>query len=182
MIRYKLLIVPVVFVFVFECCTNPKQTENEANSQNEAYLQSWNEGATKQSIIDFVRKTTTEGSTDFLPVSERIACFDNDGTLWSEQPMYFQLAYAIDRIKTVAPQHPEWKTKQPYKALLEGDLKTVLAGGEHTLLEIVMATHAGMTTDEFSTIAKDWIGTTKHPKTGKRYKDMVFKPMLELLD
>ena len=145
-------------------------------------LPSWNDGAAKQSIVEFVQATVDKSSPKFVPVAERIATFDNDGTLWPEQPMYFQLAFAIDRLKTLATKHPEWKDKQPFKAALKGDLKTVMAGGEHALLEIVMATHAGNTTEEFSQIVKDWLAKAKHPKTGRPYTDMVYKPMLELLD
>ncbi len=144
-------------------------------------LPSWNEGPVKTALIDFVHKTTKNGSPDFIPVSDRIACFDNDGTLWSEHPMYFQMAFALDRIKAMAPNHPEWKTTQPFKGILEDDLASALAGGEHALLEIVMSTHAGMSTDEFNAIVKDWISTATHPKTGKKYIDMVFQPMVELL-
>jgi phosphoglycolate phosphatase-like HAD superfamily hydrolase len=144
-------------------------------------LPSWNDGPAKKSIIDFVEKTTKEGSADFVPVADRIACFDNDGTLWSEQPMYFQLAFAIDRIKAMAPQHPEWKTT-PFQALLAGDMKTVMAGGEKSIMEIVMATHAGMTTDEFTKTVKDWMATATHPKTGKHYNEMIYQPMVELLN
>ena len=146
------------------------------------FLASWNESAVKSAIINFITRTTTSGSKDFIPVADRIACFDNDGTLWCEQPMYFQLAFAIDRVKALAPEHPEWNNKQPFKALLEGDMKTALAGGEHAILDIVMATHAGMTTDEFSAIVKDWIATAKHPISGKLYKDMTYRPMVELLE
>jgi hypothetical protein len=145
-------------------------------------LPSWNDTAPKKAIITFVEKVTKEGSLNFVPVSERIAVFDNDGTLWPEQPMYFQLFFALDRVKALAPKHPEWKDKQPFKAVLEGDLKTVMVGGEHALLELIMATHAGKTTDEFSQIVKDWLATAKHPKTGRLYTDMVYQPMLELLD
>ena len=120
------------------------------------------------------------GSAVQLP-AERIAVFDNDGTLWAEQQMYFQLAFVLDRVEALAPQHPEWKEKQPFKAALEGDLKTVLAGGEHALLELIMATHAGMTTEEFEQIVQDWITTAKHPKTDRPYTEMVYQPMLELL-
>ncbi|MCG6909893.1 MAG: haloacid dehalogenase-like hydrolase [Deltaproteobacteria bacterium] len=144
-------------------------------------LPSWNNGQTKQSILAFVKNVTTSGSPGFLPPSERIATFDNDGTLWSEQPMYFQLFFALDRVKALAPQHPEWKTEEPFASLLGGDVKQTLAGGEKAILEIIMATHAGMTTTEFEKIVKDWIATAKHPKTGKHYTDMVFQPMLELL-
>ena len=145
-------------------------------------LPSWNEGASKQAIIRFVEDVSTQGGSRFVPPAQRIAVFDNDGTLWSEQPMYFQLPFALDRVKALAPKHPEWKDKQPFKAALEGDLKTIMAGGEHALLELIMATHAGNTTEEFSQIVKNWLATAKHPKTGRPYTDMVYQPMLELLD
>jgi phosphoserine phosphatase len=144
-------------------------------------LSSWNDGRAKQSIIDFVAKVTKEGSPDFVPPEERIAVFDNDGTLWAEQPMYFQLIFALDRVKALAPQHPEWKDKEPFASLLKGDVKGALAGGEHAILEIIMATHAGMTTEEFETIVKDWIATAKHPTTKRPYTEMFYQPMLELL-
>ncbi len=144
-------------------------------------LPSWNDGPARKAIIAFVEKVTKEGSPDFVPVPERIATFDNDGTLWAEQPMYFQFLFALDRVKALAPQHPEWKTKEPFASLLKGDLKGALAGGERAMLEIVMATHAGMTTAEFETIVRDWIATAKHPKTGRLYTEMVYQPMLELL-
>ena len=144
-------------------------------------LPSWNDSAPKQAITAFVGKVTKESSSDFVPPAERIAVFDNDGTLWSEQPMYFQLFFAIDRIKALAPEHPEWKDKEPFASLLKGDVKAALAGGEHALVEIVMATHAGLTTEEFEKVVSDWIATAKHPKTGKRYTEMVYQPMLELL-
>ncbi|CAD74980.1 MAG TPA: haloacid dehalogenase-like hydrolase [Rhodopirellula baltica] len=144
-------------------------------------LASWNDNAAKQSVVAFVERVTDEGSPDFVPVEERIATFDNDGTLWSEQPYYFQLAFALDRVKAMAPDHPEWKTKQPFKGVLEGDLKAVMAGGKKSLIEIVAATHAGMTADEFEQIVTDWISTAKHPKTGRLYKEMIYQPMLELL-
>jgi len=144
-------------------------------------LPSWNDGAAKQSIISFVNRVTAEGSPDFVPVAERIATFDNDGTLWSEQPMYFQAFFIFDRIKTLAPKHPEWKDKEPFASVLRGDIKAALAGGEHALLEMAMATHAGMTTDEFEEIVKEWIATAKHPVTGRLFTQMVYQPMLELL-
>jgi phosphoserine phosphatase len=144
-------------------------------------LPSWNEGKTKQSIIEFVHMTTTQGSPQFVPKNERIATFDNDGTLWAEQPMYFQLFFTLDRIKALAPQHPEWKTQEPFASLLKGDIAGALSGGEKALLEIVMATHTGMTTQEFETIVKDWIATAKHPTTQQPYTNMVYQPMLELL-
>jgi len=131
--------------------------------------------------LTFVKKVTTPGSADFVPVPERIATFDNDGTLWAEQPMYFQLFFALDRVKVLAPEHPEWKTKEPFASLLKGDVKSALAGGEHAILEIVMATHAGMTTKEFEAIVKDWLATARHPKTNQPFTAMVYQPMLELL-
>jgi len=144
-------------------------------------LPSWNDGPAKAAIVAFVGKVTKQGSPDFVPEAERIAVFDNDGTLWSEQPMYFQLAFALDRVKALAPQHPEWKTTQPFKAVLEGDMKTVAASGEKGLIELVMATHAGMTTDEFQKTVKDWLATARHPKFKRPYTELVFQPMLELL-
>ena len=144
-------------------------------------LPSWNDGAAKKSIVAFVKKVTKKGSPDFVPVPERIATFDNDGCLWAEQPMYFQAFFVFDRIKALAPQHPEWKDKEPYASVLKGDLKTALAGGEPALMEMAMATHAGMTTEEFEEIVTDWITTAKHPSTGKPFTDMVYQPMLELL-
>jgi len=144
-------------------------------------LPSWNESATKKAIVEFVAKVTRPGSPDFVPAAERIAAFDNDGTLWSEQPAYFQLLFAFHRVTVLASQHPEWKTKEPFASLLKGDMKGVAASGEKGLLEIVAATHAGMTTGEFEEIVTDWISTAKHPKTGKLHTEMVFQPMLELL-
>lgn len=145
-------------------------------------LPSWNEGFSKQSILDFVTKTTQEGSPDFVPIADRIACFDNDGTLWSEQPMYFQLAYAIDFVKKEASKHPDWNSEEPFKSLLEGDIKSVLAGGEHAIIQLVMASHTGMTTEQFDQSVKDWIGTAKHPVSQQPYNQMVYTPMLELLE
>jgi len=174
--------------FVFSIVTliscKPVKKEESSFPTNSAVtdqLPTWVDNTTKKTIIEFITKSTLEGSPEFIPVADRIACFDNDGTLWSEQPIYFQLAFTIDRVKAMAHEHPEWKNEQPFKALLEGDMKTVMAGGEHALLQLVMATHAGMTTDEFESIVQDWISKTKHPKTGKLYKDMVYQPMIELL-
>jgi hypothetical protein len=152
-----------------------------ATAQAADPLGSWNEGKTKQSIMEFVKKTTTPGSPDFVPPAERIATFDNDGTLWTEKPMYVQLFFALDRVKELAPQHPEWKDKEPFAALLKGDVKAAMAGGQKAALEIVMATHAGMTTSDFEKIVKDWIATARHPQTRRLYTEMVYQPMLELL-
>jgi phosphoglycolate phosphatase-like HAD superfamily hydrolase len=144
-------------------------------------LPSWNETATQKAIVAFVEKTTTEGSPDFVPPAERIAVFDNDGCLWSEQPMYFQAFYIFDRIRSLAPQHPEWATQEPFASVLKGDVKAALAGGEAALLSMAAATHAGLTSEEFSATVTDWLATAKHPVTGKAYTDMVYQPMLELL-
>ncbi|WP_431320102.1 HAD family hydrolase [Rhizobium sp. YTU87027] len=145
-------------------------------------LPSWNEGKSKQAIVDFVKKVTTEGGTDYVAPEDRIAVFDNDGTLWTEQPFYFQLGFMLDRVKTLAPQHPEWKEKEPFKSILAGDLKGVAKSGERGIVELGMETHAGMTTDDFRKIVTDWFATAKHPKTGKPYNEMTFLPMRELLD
>ena len=144
-------------------------------------LASWNDGTAKQSIVDFVAAVTDKGGSDYVPPAERIAVFDNDGTLWSEKPAYFQLLFAIDRIKALAPQHPEWKTQQPFKAVLENDIKALAASGEKGLIQLVMASHAGMTTDEFEQIVTDWLVKARHPKFKRPYSDLVFQPMLELL-
>jgi hypothetical protein len=152
------------------------QAATSANS-----LPSWNDGATKQSILDFVAAVTREGSPDFVPPAERIATFDNDGTLWVEHPMYTQLAFALDRVKALAPQHPEWKDTQPFKAALEGDMKTLAETGEHGLMALLMATHAGMTTNEFQKIVVDWIATARDPRFKRPYTELAYLPMIELL-
>ncbi|OBY49155.1 HAD family phosphatase [Pseudomonas sp. AU12215] len=144
-------------------------------------LPSWNEGPSRQAIIEFVEAVTHEGGKDFVPPAERIAVFDNDGTLWSEQPMYFQVLFALDEVKRQAPQHPEWKQKQPFKAVLEGDQKTLAASGMNGILEIVAATHSGMSTEDFIANARRWLASAKHPRSQRPYTEMVFQPMLELL-
>lgn len=131
-------------------------------------LPSWNASAAKKEITDFVAQVTTDGQPGFVPADQRIASFDNDGTLWAEQPMYFQLLFALDRVKAPAPQHPEWRTKEPFASLLKGDVKGALAGGERAIFQIVMATHSGMTTEEFATTVSDWVATAKHPVTPGR--------------
>ena len=144
-------------------------------------LPSWNDNASKKAILTFVEKVTEQDSPTFVPPPERMAVFDNDGTLWAEQPMYFQLFFALDRVRTLSPKHPEWKTQEPFASLLKGDVKQALAGGEKAILEIVMATHAGMTTTEFEKTVKDWLATARHPKTKRLYTEMVYQPMLEIL-
>jgi len=144
-------------------------------------LPSWNDGAAKKAIVEFVAKVTTEGGAEFVPPAERIATFDNDGTLWAEQPRYFQLQFAIDRVKALAPKHLEWKAKEPFASLLRDDVKAAHGGGEHAILQIVAATHSGMTSDEFEKTVKDWLASAHHPKTKRLYTEMVYQPMLELL-
>jgi phosphoserine phosphatase len=144
-------------------------------------LPSWNDGAAKRSIMEFVAKVTKEGGPDFVTPAQRIATFDNDGTLWAEQPMYFQFLFALDRVKALAPEHPEWKDKESFASLLKGDMKGVTAGGEHALLELVAVAHSGITTEDFERVVKDWFVKARHPKTGRPYTDMVYQPMLELL-
>ncbi|HET6574808.1 MAG TPA: HAD family hydrolase [Fimbriiglobus sp.] len=144
-------------------------------------LPSWNDTATKKAITDFVSRVTKEGSPDFVPVPERIAVFDNDGTLWCEQPVYTQVVFALDRVKAMAGKHPEWKEKQPFKAVLEGDHKALVAAGQKGLVEIIAATHTGMTLDEFEAAVKEWIATARHPKYKRPYTECVYQPMLEVL-
>jgi hypothetical protein len=144
-------------------------------------LPSWNDGDAKKAILSFVDAVTREGSPDFVPPAERIATFDNDGTLWVEQPMYVQLAFAIDRVKALAPLHPEWKDKEPFKAVLEGDLKALAASGEKGLVQLLMETHAAMTTEQFTQIVKDWLATARHPRFDRPYTELVYQPMIELL-
>jgi phosphoglycolate phosphatase-like HAD superfamily hydrolase len=144
-------------------------------------LPSWNDTATKKAVVTFVERVTKQGSPDLVPAAERIATFDNDGTLWAEQPIYFQAAFAFDRVKALAPLHPEWKDKEPFASLLRSDIKGALAGGEAAIFQIVTVTHSGMTTVEFEQIVRDWIATAKHPATGRLYTEMVYQPMLELL-
>ena len=145
-------------------------------------LPSWNDGDTKSAIIAFVESVTTDGSANYIEEDARIATFDNDGTLWVEQPMYTQLAFAFDRVKEMAAEHPEWKTTQPFQAVLEGDHKALAAAGQKGLLEIVAATHSGMSTEEFEKITSDWLATAKHPRFDKPYTQLVYQPMLELID
>jgi len=152
-----------------------------ATAQAQDPLPSWNDTAPKKAIVAFVERVTKEGSADFVPPNERIATFDNDGTLWCEKPMPFQLFFVLDRVKALAPQHPEWKDKEPFASLLKGDAKGALAGGKPALVEMFAVTHSGMTTEEFEKIVKDWVATAKHPVTKRPFTEMVYQPMLELL-
>ena len=144
-------------------------------------LASWNDGAAKQAIVAFVKQVTTPGATTFVEPAERIAVFDNDGTLWSEQPVPFQFVFALDRIRALAPQHPEWKDKEPFRSILAGDIKAALAGGEPAAAQLMTVTHAGMTTDEFGAQVRGWLASARHPRFGHAYTDLVYRPMLELL-
>ena len=172
--QYFAITLALVMALVMALATNITPAAADA-------LPSWHDGPAKKSIITFVERVTKEGSPDFVPVPERIAVFDNDGTLWCEKPMPVQVFFAIDRVKALALQHPEWKDKEPFASLLKGDLKTAASGGEHAIMEFLMATHTGMTTVEFEKIVKDWIATARHPTTGKRFVDMTYQPMLEVL-
>ncbi len=163
---------------VLGCASPSPTTQTDAPGDP---LASWNDGAAKQAITAFVTRVTTEGGPDFVPPAERIATFDNDGTLWAEQPVYFQFQFALDRVKAMAPQHPEWKTKEPFNHLLAGDMKAFMAGGEKSLMAVLAAAHSGMTTEEFASTVGGWLGNAKHPNTGRGYDEMVYQPMLELL-
>jgi hypothetical protein len=167
---------PIVSEMLLHPDAAPAQSATSAGP-----LPSWNEGATKQSILDFVAAVTREGSPDFVPPAGRIATFDNDGTLWVEHPMYTQMAFALDRVKALAPLHPEWKDTQPFKAALEGDMKTLAASGEHGLMALLVATHTGMTANEFQKIVLDWIATARDPRFKRPYTDLAYLPMIELL-
>ncbi len=160
----------------------PRPLQARAQQSGSNVLPSWNPGPARDAIVAFVERVTKESGADYVPAKDRIATFDNDGTLWSEQPIYFQLAFALDRVKTLAPAHPDWKERQPFKGVLEGDMKAVAASGERGMLELVAATHVGNTTAEFDAIVREWIATARHPKFDRPYTDLVFQPMLELLD
>lgn len=184
----KKIIFSLIALGVLVACSSPqdktakKAEDDVSKTETQDPLPSWNDGATKQAILDFVKKTTTEGSADFVSVKNRIATFDNDGNLWSEQPLYFQLIFAMDRIKAMAKDHPEWENEEPYKSILEGNVEKALSGGTKSILTLVMTSHAGMTTNEFNAEVSDWLETAKHPKTGKPYNEMIYQPMVELLE
>lgn len=173
-------------IFIFASCETKDQSESissePASEKLVESLPSWNEGAAKKAIIDYVTDVTNPSSSNFIPVEDRIATFDNDGNLWSEQPAYFQLFFAIDRVKALASEHPEWKTTQPYQSVLENDMKTLMTFGEHGLLELVMASHTGITTDEFEEIVQTWMSSSRHPKFDRPYNELIYQPMLELLE
>jgi phosphoglycolate phosphatase-like HAD superfamily hydrolase len=184
--QWRVLTAAMAAVLAVSGCDREPQTPPPAApagraATGSAPLPSWNDGASRKAIVDFVARVTRDGSPDFVPPAERIATFDNDGTLWSEQPIYFQLAFALDRVKALAPDHPEWKTRQPFKGVLEGDIKAVSATGERGMLELVAATHVGNTTDEFAQAVSGWLASARHPKTNRPYTEMVYQPMLEIL-
>lgn len=172
----KSILLIIVLAGLIAC----NSTQNKEETVEKDPMPSWNEGPAKKTILNFISASVSDGQ-EFIPESDRIAVFDNDGTLWSEQPMYFQFIFAIERVKILAPEHPEWKKTQPFKAVLEDDMEMVMQSGVEGLLKLTMATHAGMTTTEFREIVKEWINSARHPKTGKLYKEMVYQPMLELL-
>lgn len=179
-----IFLLPVLLMFA--CNNKQKETPNESPATEESTstanpLPSWNEGDVKKSITDYVTDVTTEGGVNFIKVADRIATFDNDGTLWSEQPHYFQLFYALDQVRAMAPQHPEWKKQQPFKAVLDNDMEALMKQGEKGLLQIVAASHAGMTTEQFETTIKEWIDTARHPIKQKLYIELIYQPMLELV-
>lgn len=180
----KTITILLVLLLLVACKENANSKKTPENNVAKIVdpLPSWNKGAAKQAILDYVNAVTTEGSDHFIPVSERIATFDNDGNLWSEQPAYFQLFFAMDRIKALAPEHPEWKTTQPYQSVLDNDMAKLMSYGEHGLIQIVMATHGNNTVKEFEQIVKDWLATAKHPRFDRPYTDLVYQPMLELIN
>lgn len=167
-----------LFLALSLCLSWPAMAAGNASTDP---LPSWNDGPAKQAIISFVSAVTDPDNPEFVPVSERIATFDNDGTLWSEKPVYFQLLFAMDRVKALAPEHPEWREQQPFKAVLDNDMEALVASGKKGLLELVMASHAGMTTDEFRAIVQDWLATARHPRFKRPFNELVYQPMLELL-
>ena len=167
--------------FVFSICTLFAMTLTAGAQTGADPLPSWNDGATKQAIVDFVTRVTKEGGPDFVPPGDRIATFDNDGTLWTEQPIYTEFAFVFDRVEEMAPQHPEWQTQQPYAAVLHHDMKAVAASGDRGMFEMLVATHANVTTDQFSKIVTDWLSHAQHPRFKRPYTECVYQPMLEVL-
>ena len=181
---------PLIFslglLLLLSACQQPQDATPQADAAEQETmtdpLPSWNDGATKTAILNYVDQVTDANSSNFIPIADRIATFDNDGNLWSEQPAYFQLFFAMDRVKEMAADHPEWTDKQPYKAVIEDDMEALIATGEHGLLELVMASHTGMTAQEFANSAKNWLQTSRHPRFDQPYNALVYQPMLELLD
>jgi phosphoglycolate phosphatase-like HAD superfamily hydrolase len=158
-------------------CASPVAYVNSSTDP----LPSWNDGPSKQAILEFVAAVTDENDQDYVVPSQRIAVFDNDGTLWIEQPIYTQATFALDRVRALAPHHPEWKTTPPFDAALEGDMKGVASSGQKGLLEMVLATHTGMTAEEFSQVVATWLASARHPRFDRPYTELVYQPQLELL-
>ena len=177
----RLVISVLAIVFTLGCAGSQSTLQSAAAVAERDPLPAWNDTETKRRIIDFVRAVSETGSPSFVPPEERIATFDNDGTLWVEQPLYAQLAFAIDRVKALAPEHPEWKRTQPFKALLEGDRDALLAAGTKGLVDLVTASHAGMSTEAFEAIAVQWLEQAMHPRFKRRYTELVYEPQIELL-
>jgi phosphoglycolate phosphatase-like HAD superfamily hydrolase len=163
------------FAVAAVCCLQPGLAKSDEP------LPSWADAAVKQAILAFVARVTAEGGADYVPPAERIATFDNDGTLWAEQPVYFQFAFAIDRVKALAPEHPEWKETQPFKAVLGSDMNALIASGEKGVMEIMAVSHTGMNTEAFAKIVAQWFASARHPRFGRPYTDLIYQPMLELL-
>jgi len=181
-IKTSFLLITFGLLFFTACKQTSKEVNEKVQTETTEALASWNEGETKNAIMAYVETVTDETSEKFIPVKDRIATFDNDGNLWSEQPFYFQIKFAIDQIKVMAPDHPEWEKDELFQAALNNDFESIVHSGKKGLLKLMMTSHAGMSTDEFAKIVDNWISTAKHPKTGKLYKKMIYQPMLELLD
>ena len=180
MIKFNRLLVGIVYLTVMFSCVEQEEQLTEESPPDP--LPSWNEGETKQRILDFVSDVTDPASANFVEIKDRVATFDNDGNLWSEQPLYFQLIFALDQVKLMAADHPEWSNTQPFQAVLEDDKQALLASGEKGIFALVMATHAGMTQSEFQTSVKDWLNTATHPRFDRPYNQLIYQPMLELLE
>ena len=176
-----LYLASLIVALAAACSQDTPKTETASEPSMEV-LPSWNDVNSKQAIIDYVSSVTDSNSADFIPASDRIATFDNDGTLWSEQPAYFQLFFALDRIKELAPEHPEWQNEEPFRSVLDNDLESLSEQGLEGLLKVVMASHSGMESAEFKTMVRNWVATAEHPTKKVLYKDLVYQPMLELLD
>lgn len=170
-------LVRIVFLVVFLLA---EDTVGDVHAGDEP-LPSWNDGPARDAILSFIAKVTKEGGPDFVPKEDRVAAFDNDGTLWAEQPLYFQLAFALDRVKVLVDKHPEWREREPYKSVLAGETESLVAAGQKAFVEIVTATHFGMTTDEFEELVRAWLKSARHPRFHRPYTDLVYQPMLELL-
>ena len=178
-----LYIIPAISLLFSSCSTKEQKSIpiSDSNVQQNEILPSWNEGETKQALIEFITNTTKKNSPGYIPIEDRIATFDNDGNLWSEQPLYFQLFYVVDRVNELADSHPEWKNEEPFKSILEGSIENALAGGNEAILKLVAATHGNISTEEYNQSVVSWLKTKTHPKTGLHFNEMVYQPMIELI-